>query len=180
MTIIAGLKGNGCTWLASDSAGSNCSHIEDYGSKIVTRDGWAFAYTYSYRSAQIIEALTEGRKIETRADVLKLAEDIYDRLKERGAGSAESNELPTNQLTIIVATPHKLFTIGSGFAVYEHRRYTASGSGGQYACGVIESLLGVVDKEKIMRQAVKVACKLNPHCGGRTFLVKISKDGDGE
>ena len=89
---------------------------------------------------------------------------------------ANSKDTPFTDLdsSFLVAGRGGLFKVSSDLGVTGFEQYAAIGSGSEYALGAIEALWNHLDDDDaLIREAVKVACRLDVHCGGQIDLVHV-------
>lgn len=175
MTVIAGLVTDDGVILGADRMMSSCFHKSDSGPKVFAREGWAFAVTGNPRAIQIMERVSREYRIESREDVVALAEALYADMKEKGLGSAPKGQMPDFDAAFLIATPRGLFALDSNFGVYEQSPFGAHGIGMEYALGVLHDASQFeADPVDLVRRAVRAANALNPHCGGGPDIVRVA------
>ncbi len=82
------------------------------------------------------------------------------------ADESEHQEYDSNQLVLLIASPHGLFHTHSYREVHEYGRFFAIGSGDELALGAMHALYDRMDDpEAIAYAAVEAACHWTTSCG---------------
>lgn len=172
MTCLASTIGDDGTFLGADSQWTyDETLMNSYGGKIcgIPGQGLLVAYDSSIRGGQILNRAIRGLKARkppwTLDMVIDLAEFIMKVMENHGSKSMpnESGDLPDSPTEMLIATPGHIFGIYKDYSVYEDPKYTALGSGRDFALGAFHSMEGIkMSAEKKVRAAVEAACRFDP------------------
>jgi len=138
MTSIIGINSAYQTWLGGDSAATDDDSIEvRVESKVWQRGRWVFGSCPSFRLIQVIKFklnidtwLNEPSKTTTQDIVNNLVLPLRNLINDMRVDIEDG-------WTILLGGSGKLWSIQDDYSVSQVIRYTAIGSGSQYALGVL-------------------------------------------
>jgi 20S proteasome alpha/beta subunit len=176
MTLILAAKGSdGAVYIASDRRGSNSHHeYTDYKKdKLIRMHNYVVGYTYSYRTAQLIEFNKgEFAPIHTEADVFTFAQTLKRLMQADGQQerSTAGNDIQ-NTVGLIIATSQRIYEMESNYAFFEHD-WIAVGSGKTFALGYYA---GSAEPRplKRLRDTIRATSGFITSVGGRPAVLKV-------
>lgn len=190
MTVLVGAVSEGVIHIGTDKL---VTWSEDYcrpqaGGKFIYQDeDLVIADSGTVRISQTFENLVTDPSnkhllnIEDIKSVEKLANILYDELKDLGVGVANNNEMPSHEFGFLLASGQtgKLYTINNDYAVEEWDSYVSMGSGSVIAEAAMFALLkaGVIER-KAVQIALETACARHPFCGGGVELLDLVIQAD--
>ncbi len=185
MSCLAAAVGTDGTFIGADSQWTYDEVLKNpYGGKICGMSGKGFliAYDSSVRGGQIINRAIKTLKLKARKPpwtldmAINLAEFIKNVMETHGSAQKpqESGDLPDSPTEMLLATPGHIFGIYKDYAVYEDPKYTALGSGRDFALGAFHSMEGLkMSAEEKVRAAVEAACRFDPFVSGPIQIQRV-------
>lgn len=179
MTCIAAIIEGDVIHMAADSitiSGSDKDIRAD--EKIIKKGQYIIGMTGSFRMDDIIRYYVELPEIAKKENdvrrhmVLKVVPAIKKALLDHGAMKTESGIEKSEPGAILIGYKGRLFTIYSDFQVEElNSRYSACGSGEDYAKGAIYACIASLERlspKRILTTAIKAAAN---HCSSVSLPV---------
>jgi ATP-dependent HslUV protease, peptidase subunit HslV len=149
VSTVTVVKKNGYVAIAADTLLSHgsmklsadynrtCSKIVRWGDSFLGMTGWAAtqqAIDHAIRTARGQPALASW------VEIFEVFRVLHTRLKEESflnPRTDPSDAFESSQMSVLIANPHGIFSIGSLRTVIEYERFWAAGSGAEFALGAM-------------------------------------------
>jgi len=186
MSIAVAVQKDGTIALATDSVTTFGEHqesvenlhtekIRQIGSAYVASAGWSVYDNILddfLAKQETVPQLTDKTSIYAFFVLFwKALHSDYSFVKDQG--SDEKSPFGDLDASFIVVNTSGIFHVSSDMAVTQFDRYTAIGSGVDYALGAINACYADKPAEEIARVAVETTSKFNIYCGGDTKVVTL-------
>ena len=184
MTIIAAVRKHNDVWMMADSqtSWSDLARSDADRSKIIKLDNALIGVTGRALFNNALEFFLDlnpelfAAKFDGALDVSRFFSMFYKFLKDEfGLGGAQSNDVAViNYSGFLVATPDKIFVVGSDRSVSVFDNYAAVGSGSDITLGVMHALNDLLsDPAEILQRAFDTCCHFMTSCGGEMRLMNV-------
>ncbi len=175
MTTIVAVKKNGSVAIAADTLTmwgnmkESSEHIENSEKILKFQDNY-LAFTGSSSFKLVVEHWLNKIKKKPKFDSVEnifdswlsfhkqLKDDYYLRPDDE-----DSDEFETSRMNVLIANPNGIFAVGVLRSVNEYKRFTAFGSGCDYAIGAMRAVYSDETKsaEDIARIGIEVAAEFD-------------------
>lgn len=182
MTIVAAYK---CPttkeyWIASDSDGIGQNEKNNYGSKLLKHNNYAFGFSDSYLPVQILEEEDLIPKDINNFNDLKDFRNLTQlSLEEHHVRYDDKDLFPTHPVLFLFITKLGIYFLGNMYELLKCKDgYAAIGAGSDYATGSLFNSMKRKDTGKdAVSMAVQAAKRHSTYCGGRTYFAAINNKG---
>lgn len=179
MTTIVAVKKNGYAAIAADtltmwgSMKESVEHIVNNEKIIKFQDNY-LGFTGSSSFQLVVEhwlARTRRKpKLDSTENIFDTWLSFHKQLKEKyflRADDEDSDEFETSRMNVLIVNPKGVFAVGVLRTVTEYKRFTAFGSGGDYAIGAMRAIYEDETKsaEDIAKIGVEVAAEFDDGTG---------------
>jgi ATP-dependent HslUV protease, peptidase subunit HslV len=179
MTTVVAVKKNGFVAIAADTLTmwgnmkESAAHIENSEKILKFQDNY-LAFTGSASFKLVVEHWLSKSKRKPKLDSV---EDIFDswlsfhkELKDKyflRPDDEDSDEFETSRMNVLIANPSGIFAVGVLRSVNEYKRFTAFGSGCDYAIGAMRAIYDDETKsaEDIAKLGIEVAAEFDDGTG---------------
>jgi ATP-dependent HslUV protease subunit HslV len=179
MTTVVAVKKNGWVAIAADTLTmwgnmkESAEHIANHEKILKFQDNY-LAFTGSSSFKLVVEHWLLNSK---RKPKFESVEEIFDswlsfhrQLKEKyflRAEDEDSDEFETSRMNVLIANPKGIFAVGVLRSVNEYKRFTAFGSGCDYAIGAMRAVYHDAAKsaEDIAKIGIEVAAEFDDATG---------------
>ena len=179
MTTVVAVKKNGFVAIAADTLTmwgnmkESAAHIENSEKILKFQDNY-LAFTGSSSFKLVVEHWLAKSKRKPKLDSV---EDIFDswlsfhkELKDKyflRPDDEDSDEFETSRMNVLIANPSGIFAVGVLRSVNEYKRFTAFGSGCDYAIGAMRAIYDDEAKsaEDIAKIGIEVAAEFDDGSG---------------
>jgi ATP-dependent HslUV protease, peptidase subunit HslV len=179
MTTVVAVKKNGYVAIAADtltmwgSMKEAADHIENNEKILKFQDNY-LAFTGSATFKLVVEHWLSRARLKPKFDSV---ENIFDswlsfhkQLKENyylRPDDEDSDEFETSRMNVLIANPNGIFAVGVLRSVHAYKRFTAFGSGCDYAIGAMRAVYDDETKsaEEIARIGIEVAAEFDDGTG---------------
>ena len=187
MSIVVAVKKNNKTVVCTDTQvnfgnmsidGGNYQSVKAWrwGGNIICRTGWE---KYQLLLSNFLEG-QDKRELSNATEVAALFHQFWDHCKsEHGFVNYQSGNTNSPWLNMdsdfMWVNKHGIFLVSSDLSVSEYSHFHATGSGRDWALGALSALYPKKTETaaQIAKQAVKVACTYNVHCGGQVKSLQV-------
>lgn len=179
MTTIVAVKKEGYVSIAADTLTmwgnmkESANHIANHEKILKFQDNY-LAFTGSSSFKLVVEHLLNKTKKKPKFDSVESIFDswlsFHKQLKDEyylRSEDEDSDEFETSRMNVLIANPNGIFAIGVLRAVSEYKRFTAFGSGCDYAIGAMQAVYDDKNKsaEDIAKTAIEVAAEFDDGTG---------------
>lgn len=186
MTILVAVKKNGRVFLGADritTFGSEyvCDLVD--GSKIMKlKHGYLATSGYTLMDNIVEHLFSTNHKIienkfSNRYEVFSFFLELYSELKKSYTLIDTGKDTYAGIYnTFIIVTPKSIYGISNNLSVHEYERYTAKGSGSDYALGCLYGLYDTVDDgHELVRLSLQSACHYNIYCKEPLDILEVKE-----
>lgn len=188
MTTVVVVKKNGTAVIAADtltiwgSTKESASHLANC-SKIVHAGENFFGSAGSSANPLVLrhwlESLEQSPILDSTDAIFDAWLDLHSQLKERyfvREFDDERDPYESSRLNLLLANPHGIFSVTTLRAVSEYKKFTAIGSGCDYALGAMQAVYDdpSLSAAAIAQIAIEVACEFDDGSGLPMELYEVS------
>ena len=178
MTIIAASEDTNQVCIATDSLGSYDNLKIEFGSKLISKKNYTLSNAGSYRVGDVLEEYEcFPNEIRDLNDLRKFRDELINIVRSYEFLVNPRNEDNYPNISIIIVSPHGIFTIEDDFQIHTiETGFYASGTGEEVAMGALYTCksLGLDAKT-----SVQLACEASIHscitCGGAIHYKSFKK-----
>lgn len=176
MTLILAAKDKqGNVFIGSDNRAweNNAYFDQDY--KLINIGDYIVGYTYSYRTAQLIEFNKNvfPKSISKRSDVFKFGQQLKKLMLEDGQiERAEKSSDIEHTVSLIIATPKRIYKMYGNYQ-FEERPIAAQGSGTDYSIGYFNGL-SYNDFNRRIKESIINTGKYTHTVSQKAKVIKVS------
>jgi ATP-dependent protease HslVU (ClpYQ) peptidase subunit len=179
MSTIVAVKKDGYVSIAADTLTTwgnmkeSAEHLENSNKILEFQDNY-LAFTGSASFRLVVAHWLRSTRLKPKFDTV---ENIFDawlsfhrELKEKyflRPEDQESDEFETSRMSVLIVNPHGIFSVGVMRDVSQYKRFTAFGSGCDFAVGAMRAVYDDPSKsaEDIARIGVEVAAEFDDGSG---------------
>lgn len=189
MTTIVGYKTPAGVWLASDSRATH-NHFIYPGErrKLYRFGGWGAGVCGSGRCQRLFEETLES--FTTMVTPGALVDMFHAQCREIGLMQPNKDDgMPEVDMMLLLTNGAQLWEIGARGSVIEAPRFTAAGSGCDYAFGVLHALIKIgfdgcrpdagdsvpEHAERLIRTAIATAAEFDTATGGEIMTLFVER-----
>lgn len=179
MTTIVAVRKNGYAAIAADTLTmwgnmkESAEHIANSEKILKFQDNY-LGFTGSSTFKLVVEHWLAKSKLKPKLDSVenifdswlafhkKLKDDYFLRPEDEDA-----DEFETSRMNVLIVNPHGIFSVGVLRSVNEYKRFTAYGSGCDYAVGAMRAVYDDENKtaEDIARVGIEIAAEFDDGTG---------------
>lgn len=179
MSTIVAVKKNGFVSIAADTLTTwgnmkeSAEHIENSDKILQFQDNY-LAFTGSASFRLVVAHWLRSARLKPKLDSV---ENIFDawlsfhrELKDKyylRPDDQESDEFETSRMNVLIVNPHGIFSVGVMRDVIHYKRFTAFGSGCDFAVGAMHAVYSDEDKsaEDVARIGIETAAEFDDGSG---------------
>jgi len=174
--ILAGKDNKGCPYIGSDSQGSEITKgfKNEFGKKLIKIHNFIVGYTYSYRTAQLIEYnANKFKKINTKQDVFNFLKILKKLMVDDGQKKeSESGRDVENTVGLIIITKKNIYVVEGNYSFFEVE-VASIGCGKELCLGAFTALDEEKDIVKKIEKSIEIAKKYDAFVGGKIYIETI-------
>lgn len=178
MTIALAVKNKFGTYIGSDSRlTSGTSIVAENCPKWLKLSGWYLGFSGMYRSSVLLRNQLKPKNSDNPDDIAANIKSILDQDGYFGTADIGPKIGPDNFILVSTQTGN-IFEIGTDFSSHEIAKYTAIGSGAEFAMGALFAQKKVsedgsfLSTSSAIRIALLAAYEFDCNCGGKLYIKK--------